>query len=74
MQRSGWRKRQIADAEHAAQLNRVLLSLAGSQETVDLWWQSRNIAFDMMTPAAALLCDRERVEAYIFNKSDGGEY
>lgn len=71
---SGWRKRQITDKMEEATLNRVLLSLAGSQEIVDQWWISPNLAFDGKTPVLMFSEDRERVETYIFNKSDGGEH
>jgi hypothetical protein len=71
---SGWRKRQIADKMNDAMFNRILLSLAGSQEIVDQWWLSPNLAFEGKTPAMMLTSDRERVETYIFNQSDGGEH
>jgi hypothetical protein len=55
-------------------INKILLSLCGSQDIVDRWWQSPNVSLDSKTPAVMIEIDRVRVETYIFNKSDGGEY
>jgi len=53
--------------------NSVLMSLLGSEELVDSWWQSPNIAMGMSTPSELWTKDemgRDFVFTYIKNQVD----
>jgi len=54
-------------------LDRLLISLLGSTEMVNLWWLTNNKAFDGRTPAQVYKKDPNRVKEYIFGQF-GGEY
>lgn len=45
----------------------MLLSLLGSQELVDSWWQSPNKYFGYDTPQQAWNTEPEKVTDYIMN-------
>jgi len=49
-------------------LNSLLFSILGSNELVEQWWDSRNKAFDMMTPNEMLELNSEYVVRYILDK------
>ena len=51
-------------------INACLLSLLGSTQFVDQWWESQNMAFGMLTPAEMWIKDREKVKTYILNQFD----
>lgn len=53
-------------------MNRILMPLLGSDHLVNMWWDSRNIAFDMQTPADVWKYDRQRVFEYIRSQYNGG--
>ena len=47
------------------ELNAKLLTLLGSQELVNKWWNSPNKAFHKECPRDAYQKDRKDIEAYI---------
>lgn len=46
--------------------NKVLMSLLGSEELVDRWWQSPNVAMAMRTPSELWSKD-ELSREFVFN-------
>jgi hypothetical protein len=52
-------------------LNTVLLSLLGSDDLVERWWNSPNRAFSWMTPAEMYETDRHIVIKYILDQTNG---
>jgi hypothetical protein len=53
------------------ELKNILLGLGGSEEIVEKWWDSRNLAFDGETPKEMLDKDRGRVIGYVIRQTDG---
>jgi hypothetical protein len=54
-------------------LNKMLLSLLGSQEFVDRWWEGQNLAFDLKTPDEVYMSGiegRRKVTGYIMSFLD----
>ena len=54
-----------------SRLNRLLLVLVGTEELVDLWWESPNKAFDGNTPKEMLAKQPETVVQYIVGQFNG---
>ena len=46
-------------------LDEVLLSLLGSKELVDLWWETANKAFAYKTPQEVWNVEPEKVAQYV---------
>jgi len=54
-------------------LNKMLMAMLGSQDFVDRWWQSQNVAFDMKTPDDVYLSGlegRRKITSYIISFLD----
>lgn len=54
-------------------LNKMLMALLGSQEFVNRWWDSQNVAFNMQTPEEVYMSGlegRRKVTGYIMSFLD----
>jgi hypothetical protein len=54
--------------ETETRLNRMLMSLLGSDELVQRWWTSPNRAFDYQTPKQVFDTNPNRVVQYILDQ------
>ena len=52
-------------------LNNILLSILGSEEHVELWWYSKNKAFDNISPNEMIIKDEKRVVSYLLGQLNG---
>ena len=52
-------------------LNNILLSILGSEENVELWWYSKNKAFDNISPNEMIIKDEKRVVSYLLGQLNG---
>ena len=50
------------------EINRLLLPILGSDELVEKWWASPNLAFDSRTPREVLATHPEEVLNYVYGQ------
>ena len=50
------------------EINQLLQPMLGSDELVDKWWVSPNLAFDSRTPKEVLAIEPDRVLQYIYGQ------
>ena len=62
------RKKMLHDIKRKQEaLNEVLLALLGSEQFVENWWHSPNMAFDYKEPIYAYIENPDRVAGYILS-------
>lgn len=49
-------------------LDGLLLGILGSEDLVDIWWNTQNKAFDYETPKTTWLVDPRKVTNYILDQ------
>lgn len=60
--------------DHKKMLDLYLLSLLGSKEFVDKWWQSSNVSFNLRSPIEVYTEDKDgpdQVESYVLSFCNG---
>ena len=51
-----------------SKIDRLLLPLLGSQELIDMWWKTKNKAFNYKTPEEIFVKDSSLIVTYIFSQ------